>query len=200
MIAVTVAAVTGPAVAVSCGVPEQGLTVIEPSELPEALHPSSTTTVVVGTGGELAGAVQVYWIRDNRLVPESIAFESTPGVARITSILERGPGPGDRPDAERSLISQGDVIREVERDDEQAVVELDTAFAEAVGTDQVLALGQIVTTLTSVPGVQRVEFRQRGEPIDVPLPDGTLVRRALTRADYSSLIDSVEPDRVPTRR
>ena len=72
-----------------------------------------------------------------------------------------------------------------ERDGE-VVVELD----EVTGTDQVLAIGQIVMTLTSLPDVTSVRFVRDGETVAVPLPDGSLVRRALDPDDYSPLLGS----------
>ena len=73
----------------------------------------------------------------------------------------------------------------IQRDD-TVVVEL----AEVTGPDQVLAIAQVVMTLTSLPGVDSVQFVRDDETVEVPLPDGTLVRRPLTAADYSSLLAS----------
>jgi hypothetical protein len=69
------------------------------------------------------------------------------------------------------------------------VVEVGGAFEDRTATDQALAVAQLVATLTTVPGVADVSLRRNGEVVDVPLPDGSLVRRPLVRADYVSLID-----------
>ncbi len=173
----------------ACGVPDDGVTAIEPDELPESLRPSSTTSSVAAADPPQHGAVSIYWIRDNLLVPETIAFEAAPDAVRVVSILERGPGQGGAPTSERSVVSRGDVIDEVDQNGDLVLVELSDAFAEVAGADQLLAVGQIVATLTSVPGIESVEVRRAGKAIDVPLPDGTLVRRPLQRADYASLLD-----------
>ena len=185
----------------ACGVPDDGLIAIEPSELPDSLHPSSTTTTAVSLEAhDGSGYTDVYCIRENQLVPEPIGFASTPSLERVVSILERGPGSADRTVPERSAVSQGEVIAALARDGERVTVELGPAFAEVAGADQVLALGQIVITLTSVPGVGSVALRQEGEPLDVPLPDGTLVRRPVVRDDYSSLIAPAEAGSAPATR
>ena len=188
----------------SCGVPEAGLTTIEPSELPEALRSSTTTIDATSGRSGPGGGVAVYWIRDDQLVAATTSSGVTPELTRIVAILERGPGPADHRGAERSAVSRGDVVEDVAQDDAQVTIELDDGFAEVAGSDQVLALGQIVMTLTSIPSVGTVVFRQGGEPLDVPLPDGTLVRRPVDRADYTSLVappeeSSVAEDGATTR-
>jgi spore germination protein GerM len=130
----------------------------------------------------------VYWIRDDQLVGATTSSGVAPELTRIVATLERGPGSADDRGAERSAVSRGDVVDEITQDDAQVTIELDDAFAEVAGSDQVLALGQIVMTLTSIPTVGSVVFRQGGRPLDVPLPDGTLVRRPVLRADYASLV------------
>lgn len=185
----------------ACGVPEDGLIAIEPSELPDALHPSSTSTTALPLEAhDDSGYTDIYWIRENQLVPEPIGFAATPSLERVASILERGPGSADRSVPERSAVSQGEVIAALARDGDRVTVELGPAFAEVAGSDQVLALGQIVITLTSVPGVGSVSLRQAGKPLEVPLPDGTLVRRPLVRDDYSSLIAPADVGSAPATR
>lgn len=176
------------AVTASCGVPEAGTTRIDRSELPEALRPttSSTSTTAVPGG---PGAVAVYWISGERLVPEIIAFEAVPDVDRVVTLLERGPGGAARPEGARSVFSKADVILDATRDGDRVVVDLAPDFSEVTGSDQALAVGQIVATLTSVPGVAQVVFRQDGETVEVPVPDGSLASGPLTREDYASLLD-----------
>ena len=186
-------AVVGPAtvalsVVTACGVPNDEVTRIEADELPAALRATTTTATHQGSpAGELAD-VGVYWIRDKLLVPEAITFESAPGVERVITLLERGPTTNGRDADVRSAMSQPGVIRSVVRDDDLVIVELSNTFSDVAGSDQVLALGQIVATLTSLPDVARVEFRRGGELLEVPIPDGSLVRRPVTRVDYASLL------------
>ena len=192
-----VAATAVVCVLAACGVPQGEVTVIDSEELPAALRASSTvsSTALPADPNVEQGDVKVFWIQDKLLVSEAITFETTPDVERVISLLERGPSSTERTSEVRSAVSQSEVIRGVTRDGNRVTVELSEDFAEVAGSDQVLALGQIVMTLASVPGVSDVEFRRSGEPLEVPVPNGSLVRRALTRGDYISLLS---PD--PTRR
>jgi spore germination protein GerM len=188
----------------SCGVPEAGLTTIEPAELPDALRPSTTTIDPRSDRPGPGDGIAVYWIRDDQLVAATTSVEVAPELPDIVAALERGPGPADHRGAERSAVSRGDVVEGVTQEDAQVTIELDDAFAEVAGSDQVLALGQIVMTLTSLPTVGSVVFRQGDRPVDVPLPDGTLVRRPVLRGDYVSLVapadeSSVAEDGATTR-
>ena len=62
------------------------------------------------------------------------------------------------------------------------------AFAVLPPAEQVLVLGQVVLTLTDA-GAEAVQVTDAaGTPLAVPLPDGRLLDRPATAADYSSLI------------
>ncbi len=172
------------ATALGCGVPEEGLVTIDRSELPASLREESTTTTTP-EGPDVAVAA-VHWIRGQELVQESVLFESGPDVGRLLALLERGPSKDGDGATTRSAISGSDAIVDAVQRDDTVVVEL----AEVTGPDQVLAIAQVVMTLTSLPGVDSVRFVRDDETVEVPLPDGTLVRRPLTAADYSSLLVS----------
>jgi hypothetical protein len=57
-------------------------------------------------------------------------------------------------------------------------------------SDDVLAFGQIVCTLTSQLQVGTVSFTSGGLPLGVPRADGSLADAPLTIADYVSLMES----------
>ncbi len=63
-------------------------------------------------------------------------------------------------------------------------VELGRAFATSGASSQVLAVAQLVYTVTSLPGASRVSFTVAGRSVAVPLGDGTLTNSAVTRADF----------------
>jgi len=50
-----------------------------------------------------------------------------------------------------------------------------------------VAVGQLVLTATSLPGVDAVRLRRNGEAVEAPLPSGQLTTDPLTAADYSPL-------------
>jgi hypothetical protein len=163
----------------SCGVPDEVARPVDRDELPANLTEPPTTTPTTD-GGQVAVAT-VHWIRGRELVGESVLFEAGPDTERLLALLERGPAGED--DRVRSAVSD-EAIASVTVRDGTAVVEL----AEVTGPDQVLAIGQLVLTLTSLPEIDQVRVQRDGEPVEVPLPDGTLVSRPLQAQDYSSLV------------
>ena len=173
------------AVVAACGVPSREVEPIDRQDLPDSLRAPASTTTSSLDGAEIAAAA-VYWIKGDELVRESVLFEAGPDVDRLLALLERGPARGGDAQSVRSAISDSDAIVCTSERDGEVVVELD----EVTGTDQVLAIGQIVMTLTSLPDVTSVRFVRDGETVAVPLPDGSLVRRALDPDDYSPLLVS----------
>ena len=69
-----------------------------------------------------------------------------------------------------------------------AAVDLDVSFAELDGGSQVLAIGQLVLSLTALPGVGQVAFTVEGVPVEVPRADGTTSADPLVREDYIGVL------------
>jgi spore germination protein GerM len=63
-------------------------------------------------------------------------------------------------------------------------------LAEGLGTDDVLAFGQIVCTLTSQFQIGTVTFTSEGQPLSVPRADASLTDGPVTIADYVALLAS----------
>ena len=61
------------------------------------------------------------------------------------------------------------------------------------GAESRRAVGQIVLTATSVPGVRAVLLTATGNRVDAPLPDGQLTSAPLTAADYEILLTAPAP-------
>jgi hypothetical protein len=175
------AVVVGVVVLAGCGVPDDQLTRIDRSDLPEALREPATTTTSAPEGAVVVAAV--HWVRGQELVPETVLFEGGPDAGRLLALLERGPAESD--DGLRSSVQEDLVVSVDQRDD---VVQVELGQVDA--PDQVLGIGQLVLTLTSLPEVRGVRIVRDGEPVEVPLPDGTLVRRTVRAEDYSSLLGS----------
>ncbi|HWJ97478.1 MAG TPA: GerMN domain-containing protein, partial [Acidimicrobiales bacterium] len=66
-------------------------------------------------------------------------------------------------------------------------VDLSSSFGDIRSGDQILALGQIVYTLTGQPGIGGVRFTVEGEDVTVPLTDGTLSDDPLSRDDFKAI-------------
>jgi hypothetical protein len=69
-----------------------------------------------------------------------------------------------------------------------AEIEIEVADPGPAPGELPLAVGQVVLSATSVPGVDRVRLLRDGEPLDAPLPDGELTSRPLTASAFASLL------------
>ena len=67
-------------------------------------------------------------------------------------------------------------------------VDLTGAGDAPAGQQSRRAVGQIVLTATSLPGVRAVLLTHDGEPLEAPLPSGELTSSPLTAADYEPLL------------
>lgn len=61
------------------------------------------------------------------------------------------------------------------------------------GAESRRAVGQIVLTATSLPGVRAVLLTAKGDRVDAPLPDGQLTSAPLTAEDYEILLTAPAP-------
>jgi spore germination protein GerM len=69
-----------------------------------------------------------------------------------------------------------------------AHADLQPALSNLGGTEQLLAIAQLVCTLTHRPGVGLVSFTLDGAPVDVPRGDGSLTAGPVSRDDYADLL------------
>ncbi len=76
----------------------------------------------------------------------------------------------------------------VEGTQRSAVVDVSRQFAEIGGEEEILAIAQIVLTLT-VKSVDRVSIELEGTPVAIPLPDGALATAPVGFSDYAALIE-----------
>jgi spore germination protein GerM len=54
-------------------------------------------------------------------------------------------------------------------------------------TENILAVGQIVLSVTALPSIDEVTFSRNGVPVEALLADGALTTDPLTASDYASL-------------
>lgn len=160
---------------------EPGPTGSVPRPVPSGL-PSQLPSSVAG---------QVWWVRGDVLVAVPAPAEAPSALVAAGRAVDRlagGPNEAERgrglstalgPDVRLSLagVSQGRATVDIGADD------------QASGAGQLpLAVGQLVLTLTSIPGIDEVALTAAGAPVDAPLPGGVLTGRPLTARDYAYLV------------
>jgi spore germination protein GerM len=135
---------------------------------------------------------RVYLVRDDLLVPvPASARAAESSSATVAALLERlalGPQEDERTRGLSSALGPDVVIGLVRLEGTTAVVDV-RAGAQLPSAGRLpLAVGQIVLTAVSVPGVDRVQLTAEGKPVQAPLPDGALTDRPLSAPDYASLV------------
>lgn len=172
-------------------------------ESPRNLHlrvddESLSIDTQVGDGFEIGASI--YLVAENaRLRPTTrrvqVSAEPSTHLGSVLDALIAGPDEGEVPRGLRSAVPSTTRVLGVTVDDDTAVVDLSSAFASIGGREELLAVGQVVLTVTTFPGVRRVLLNLDGRPTDLPLPDGSLADGAVALSDYASLLD---PDTADT--
>jgi spore germination protein GerM len=70
----------------------------------------------------------------------------------------------------------------------RVTIDLQGEGSATVGDEGPLAVGQIVLTATSVPGVDSVVLTREGKPVEAQQAGGQLTDRPLTAAEYAPLL------------
>ena len=182
--AVVLAALAG---AGACGVPTEDQAVRHarddvPFNLLEADSPTTTTTTPAR-----AESVTVFYVSGSQLVPAERPLSEPAPLFTVLAVMAAGPTANEAVLGVRSALPGPDVVRQVGMAGGTATVDLAPTFQDIPPGDQVLALAQIVYTLTARPGIGRVAFTLDGQTIDAPRGDGSLTRESMAREDYAAV-------------
>jgi hypothetical protein len=134
--------------------------------------------------------VRLYLVRDGRLVRviRRVSKARSPN-GQLQDLL-RGPTSAESADGLTSALTTMNVIG-MSVTNRRATVNIAERTDQGARSDEVLAYGQIVCTLTSQGAdIGTVSFMSGGTPLAVPRADGSLADGGLTIADYAGLLDS----------
>jgi hypothetical protein len=178
-VALLVPVVLGPA---GCGVPVDA----EPRRLGEPGRVDASG----GPAPHVAGStvLRLYLVRDGRLVRVPRRVPAPLTAAQQLDNLLAGPTAEESEDGLSTALSTM-AVTDVSLAGRRATITLGDRAGQGFRSDEVLAFGQIVCTLTSLPDVGTVSFVADGAPLWVPRADGSLADTPLTIADYSDLLD-----------
>ncbi|MEZ5203015.1 MAG: GerMN domain-containing protein [Acidimicrobiales bacterium] len=158
---------------------------IDPTNVPFGLLDAGPTTTLVDQGQDAT----IYLVASDRLVPIGRTVPDGSTLADLVELVVAGPTSTERALGATTAVPAG-TVASVTQDDDLAEVELTTAFGEVRSEDQLLAIGQIVYTLTEAPGVTSVQFSLAGDPIGIPAADGTQRDGPVSRRDLGSVAPS----------
>ena len=166
----------------SCGFPtEDSPSPIAAEERPDELDPDSTAAATP------TDEITVWFIRDDLLVQRPRQIPAPLDAGAVLESLGQGVSPVEAARGSRSAIPDSSMLVAAELAGGTATVQLAGEFLEIPPGDQVLALGQVVLTLTDLRGIGRVRFEIDGKSVATPLPDGTSTEDSVSREDFRSL-------------
>lgn len=147
-----------------------------------------TSPPMVTEAGELVE--RLCYVRDDALVMVDRRVRIRPTPREQVGMLLDGPIEAERDAGLSSALTGVGVVTGIQVAGGEATVDVVEGLAGSVRSDEVLAYGQLVCTLTSRDDIDRVSFVQDGEPLGVPRADGSLSTGPLTVTDYASMITS----------
>jgi hypothetical protein len=167
----------------ACGVPSDPSPRSFPAqEVPFGLLSTTTSTA---TSPAPATSAVVFLVEGDRLAPvrREVPAPATP--AAVLAVLAAGATAPEAAAGLRTALVTGASLARVNGG--TATVRLDPDFAAADLREQVLALAQLVYTITELPGIGAVQFTSDGRPAEIPTAAGPLKTGAATRADFAAV-------------
>lgn len=182
LIALLAVALTG------CGISAQDA----PTSVATSSVPGQTRVEPVEPG-ELV--LPVYFVRGSRLEP--VQRRATDRSAQTAlGLLEHGPNGSEVTSGLRTALApQSLTIASLDGTPGVAVIAATRVLAGVSGSNQLLAVAQLVWTVTELPGIDRVRVTLDGAPVEVPTDRG-LSGDAVSRRDYMSVAPLPAGDRM----
>lgn len=170
-----------------CTVPAQGGAQRARDEsVPFALLDPQAPPIVPPASGSSSEPVALCFVRDGRLVIVSDQVGSPSDLRAVLDALALPPA--DAGPLLRTALTEPSIVREVRLLGGIARVDLLPEVSALPADEQLLAVAQIVCTLTGRPGVGQVSFTLQGTRLAVPKGDGSLVNSPVARDDYTGLM------------
>ncbi|MEU4214148.1 GerMN domain-containing protein [Actinoplanes sp. NPDC026623] len=169
----------------ACGLPAED----EPRQADLPRRPLTSPTATAAGIEPPGDVVEVLClVRDARLVQAVRRVGASPTVQRQLESLAAGPTEAERANGLTTALATTSVRVDVPAGSTQARVEVAKTDEGNARSDEMMAYGQIVCTLTSRVDVNSVVFTRDGKVLQVPRGDGSLSRGPLGAGDYASLI------------
>ena len=199
LLATLTAGLTALALLAGCGIAsDDSARDIPENALPEALQ-NETTTTTVSDDPERTSVEKLFLVQTSSdgstevLAEVFVEIETPEGPSGLPAALVRAladarPTELGFPSLTNSVPPGLEVVRADLGTD--GVLELDVSELDSVeGAGQRLAVAQIVFTLTELDGVNAVRFFEDGQPVAVPIENGTApAGTAVRRSDDPSLL------------
>lgn len=166
--------------------PSTRLHSVDPADVPlQLLSPMPSQSVSQQPNGVLT---KIYLVSSDtlRAVTRRVSAFDEPSDA-IHELLA-GPSSAEAAAGLTSDIPTGTWLRSVGVAGGVATIDLSQQFGDLGGAAQVLAVAQLVCTVTELSPASAVRFAVAGTPIEVPDGTGSLSFSPRTRSDYAQLL------------
>lgn len=181
-----------------CGPPTSGPAVtVAPEQVPTSLispRPQATSPAVIS---EVAVDLRVFFLDlEGRLRAHPAPVEPGTVEARaraLLAILLNGPADAERARGLTTGLSPRVGVVRSGVESGIATLSWDASAFDPTPRTLPMAIGQIVLTLTSIPGVHAVAFTRNGSPVDVPLPSGELASGPINAGSYRDVQATAPP-------
>ncbi|MCF6744748.1 hypothetical protein E9529_10735 [Blastococcus sp. KM273128] len=154
------------AVLTGCGVDPQ------PQPQPERIAvPTATPGTSTPRADDAGPGVVVYLVRGAQL--EAVARATRAATPEsVVTLLATGPTRAEVVGGLRTAVAPQSIVADEGLPGGITAVSVTREFAGITGGNQLLAVAQVVWTLTELPGTTRVRFLIDGTPLEVPTDDG----------------------------
>jgi hypothetical protein len=174
--------------AAGCGIPpDDRASLAQPGSVPYDLlgdGPAATATTQVAALTEKA---TIFLVQGERLAPVQRELPAPVSVDSVLESLSAGPTVTEVQLGLRTALLTRELMRSGGVTGGIATIDLGQPFTEIAGRDQIVALAQIVSTVTGLPGVGRVRFTLEGQPVGILRGDGAVTTETVSRDDYATL-------------
>ena len=173
-------------VASGCAVRAQSHAQIhDDDDVPFGLLDADAAPLLATTVPEGSGSVSLCFVEDDHLIVTETRLSAPIEPRSVVRALSEPARSGTT--AGRTAVTAG-LLGSVEVRGGVARVDVRPAINELSGDEQLLAVAQVVCTLSGRPGIGQVSFTLEGTPVEVPREDGSLTSSPVSRDDYADLL------------
>jgi spore germination protein GerM len=158
---------------------------VEPQARPEPLTIPAPQSSQPGQRAETGQSLRVYLVRGTGLVPVERAVDDVTPSAALAALID-GPTRVEVIGGLRTALAPQQLSVDEGLPGGLTSVAVSREFTDITGGNQLLAVAQVVWTLTELPGTTEVRFLVEGVPVEVPTDTG-LTDQPVARDNFASV-------------